>query len=146
MTHRTRRFLVCAVGAGLLCGQARSGSVQSNPGRQSDPSPAAVVSLLPTTAPLPVTYDAFVERAGALQSGATRADVIAALGAPTEEGETFLLYSLIGLPGFPGLPGPVGVQVFPEARIELQAGRMVGPISWGWMDTTGSPPPSQKPR
>jgi hypothetical protein len=65
--------------------------------------------------------------------------------APTEEGEIFLLYSLIGRPGFPGLPGPVGVQVFPEARIELQAGRMVGPIGWGWTDTTGWAPTSKKP-
>jgi hypothetical protein len=93
-----------------------------------------------------VTYDVFIHRAGDLRAGATRAEVITTLGVPAEQGETFLLYSLIGLPGFPGLPGPVGVQVFPEARIELQAGRMIGSISWSWMDTTGSPPNSQKPK
>ena len=74
-----------------------------------------------------------------------RSDIIAALGMPTEEGPDFLRYSLIDLPGFPGLPGPPGSQVFAEMRITLEAGRMAGPVSWAWVDTTGPAPAPPRP-
>ena len=89
----------------------------------------------------PMTYEQFLARANALKPGETRVQIIAVLGKPTQEVSAFMDYDLTGLPGFPGLPGPVGTQVFPGGRIELNGGRMVGAIRWDWMDTTGMATP-----
>jgi hypothetical protein len=146
MGRRTRYFVLWAACTGVLCAQSHSGDTQVISGREPGNSPGSAQSLAPPAAGSQMTYDNFVERAGALRIGTTRAEIIAALGAPSEEGDSFLQYSLTRLPGFPGLPAPVGVQVFSDARIEMQSGLMRGPIGWGWMDTTGSPSTSAKPR
>jgi hypothetical protein len=144
MTYGANCLVVAVLCAGVLSSQACHGQVQANQGPESRPVPADSTrpqALLPSAA----TYGGFIAAARALETGATRADIIAALGVPAEAGETFLRYSLVDLPGFPGIPGPVGTQVFPGVRIELQAGHMARPIEWAWIDTTGSAPPPGPP-
>ena len=93
-----------------------------------------------TQQPGKLTYTTFLEHARALVPPATRAEILAVLGAPLTETDASLGYSLLDLPGFPGLPGPVGTQIFPAASISLNHGRMSGPIQWSWFDTTGPAP------
>lgn len=128
---RHRRILLYAVCGAVLAALPGSGVAETLPAG-------------PAVTPSPATYDDFLRRAWVLPPGATRAEIVASLGTPAEQGETFLLYSLVDLPGFPGLPGPIGVQVFPEVRIDLNDGRFVAPIVWSWMDTIGSPPVQPK--
>ena len=134
------RYSLCAA---LLAGEAWGGQVQTNPDHEASPVPGSAITASGT--PSPATYDGFVTSARVLRAGMARSDIIAALGMPTEEGPGFLRYSLIDLPGFPGLPGPPGSQVFAEMRITLEAGRMTGPVSWAWVDTTGPAPAPPRP-
>lgn len=87
----------------------------------------------------PLRYEDFVARAEALHPGQTRAEIIAALGMPAKEGETFMAYSLTGLKP---MPPPPGTTVYYAAEITLKDGRMVGAVKWAWMDTTGTAPPT----
>ncbi len=89
-----------------------------------------------------LTYDAFISKAWTLKVGATRAEIVAALGRPAKETPDKLSYSLVELQGFPGIPGPVGTQVFPGADIPMKNGRMIDAVKWDWVDTTGPAPGS----
>ena len=88
----------------------------------------------------PMTYETFVARAQALHAGQSRAEIVAALGTPTEEKPTYLGYSLAGLNH---MPPPAGPTFYYAAQFDMKDGRMVGTVKWAWMDTTGmaAPPP-----
>jgi hypothetical protein len=87
-----------------------------------------------------MTYQAFTARAQTLHPGATHDEIVAALGAPTEEDAGLMEYDLSGLKGFPGIPGPVGTQTFVEAHITMSNGRMTA-IDWASIDSTGTGKP-----
>jgi hypothetical protein len=101
---------------------------------------AALLSGVPGMAAEPMTYETFVAHAQALHAGQTRAEIVAALGKPTEETATYLGYSLAGLKP---MPPPVGATYYYAAQFDMKDGRMVGTVKWAWMDTTGMavPPP-----
>jgi hypothetical protein len=112
--------------------------------------PAVMRYVVPTLAILctgaaaqtTLSYAEFVARADALQAGATRAEIVAALGKPDAEKPAHLGYSLAGL--VKSLP--VGTTSYYAAEFDLKDGRMVGAVKWAWMDTTGMAPAPAKPR
>ena len=85
-----------------------------------------------------LSYAQFVARASALHAGATRAQIVAALGKPDEEQPAGLYYSLARFTK----TFPVGTQFYYGAEIDLKNGRMTGAVKWAWMDTTGPAPGS----
>jgi hypothetical protein len=101
---------------------------------------ALLLSGAPVMAAEPMTYETFVARAQALHAGQTRAEIVAALGAPTEEKPTYLGYSLTGLKH---MPPPAGTTFYYAAQFDMKDGHMVGTVKWAWMDSTGmaAPPP-----
>jgi hypothetical protein len=102
---------------------------------------AALTCGVQAMAAEPLTYETFVARALALHAGQTRAEIVAALGAPSEEKPTYLGYSLVGLKN---MPPPAGTTFYYAAGIDLKNGRMVGTVKWAWADTTGMPPPPHR--
>lgn len=138
MGNAVRRFALYALCTGLLYGPTFSGQGQAV-AESEDKTLRSGTSEM-SVRPSPAGYEEFLTRARALHPGMTRAEIIGALGMPAEEGDNFMRYSLVNLAGFPGIPGPVGTQVFPSMRIDLQSGRMVGPIGWASVDSTGMAP------
>ena len=96
-------------------------------------------AALAHAAPTALSYQDFTARAHTLQVGASHDEIVAVLGAPTEEDAGLMEYDLSGLKGFPGIPGPVGTQTFVEAHITMSNGRMTA-IDWAWVDSTGPAP------
>lgn len=139
MGYAARRLALYALCTGLLCGPTCHGQGQAvaESGDKTLRSGTDEMSVRPP----PASYDEFLTRARALHPGMTRAEIVIALGMPAEEGDKFMRYSLVNLAGFPGFPGPVGTQVFPGMSINLQSGRMSGPVGWASIDSTGIAPP-----
>jgi hypothetical protein len=102
----------------------------------------AVLFATVAAAQTAMTYQTFTARAQALHVGATHDEIVAALGAPTEEDAGLMEYVLSGLKGFPGIPGPVGTQTFVEAHITMSNGRMTA-LDWASIDSTGTGKPAE---
>jgi len=99
---------------------------------------ATLLCGAPAMAAEPMTYETFVARAQALHAGQTRAEIVAQLGAPTEEKPDHLGYSLTGLKP---MPPPAGTTVYYAAQFDMKDGRLVGAVKWAWMDSTGMAAP-----